>query len=408
MSRWWFVAAVAAVAGCGGPDPIGAWPAALVVRSAGTQTGLIGYPVNVPPAVRLLDADGKPISGAPITFTVTSGGGVVTGGVATTGSDGVATVGSWAIGAGNNTLRASIPAPFRVDPVAFSANGVGQSYKIDLLYISGPPTPRQQAVFDNAAARWQLLIYGDVPDIPGVSLPPGSCLGNEPAINQNIDDVLIFVTLDSIDGPGNILGGATPCFVRFTTYAPLIGAMVFDTADLAELDSLGAFDEVILHEMGHVLGFGTIWQPLNLLTGPASAGGTDPHFVGPQALAAFDRIGGGSYTAGLKVPVEDSGGPGTADAHWRERTFGNELMTGYLDVGANPLSVLTVASLGDEAYQVNYAAADPYTHAFHVAPLPGAPAAPPGGRRISLAHDILRVPIRIVDRRGKVIGVFHH
>jgi hypothetical protein len=406
MSRWVSLVAVVALAGCGGPDPLGAWPAALIVRSPGGQTGLIGFPVNASPAVRLVDADGKPIVGAPVTFTVTAGAGNVTGGVATTGSDGVATVGSWAIGAGSNTLRASIPAPFRVDPVFFNATGVGQSYQINLLYVSGPPSPRNQQVFNDAVARWQLMIYGDVPDIPNVSLPAGSCLGNEPPINMTIDDVLIFVTLDSIDGPGQILGASTPCYVRSVGFTPLIGAMVFDTADLAELDSLGLFDEVIVHEMGHVLGFGTIWQALNLLTGPASGGGTDPHFVGAQALAAFDRIGGGAYTGGLKVPVEDSGGPGTTDAHWRESTFGNELMTGYLNLGPNPLSVVTIASMGDEAYQVNLGAAEAYSRTFHTAPLPGAPTGPT--RRIALGNDILRVPIRTVDGRGRVTGVFRH
>jgi hypothetical protein len=29
------------------------------------------------------------------------------------------------------------------------------------------------------------------------------------------------------------------------------------------------------------------------------------------------------------VPVENSGGSGTRDAHWRESEFGNEVMTGY-------------------------------------------------------------------------------
>ena len=382
---------------------MGAWPAALVVRSPGIQTGLIGYPVNDRPAVRLLDAEGNPIQGAAVTFTVTGGGGSVTSSLATTGSDGVATVGNWTIGAGSNTLQASIPAPFRVAPVLFGATGVGQAYQISLLYIT-PPSASNQAAFDAAAARWQVMIFGDVPDLP-VPLAPGSCLGNEPAINQVVDDVLIFVTLDSIDGPGNILGASTPCYVRSAGLTPIIGAMVFDTADLADIDSLGLLEPVIVHEMGHVLGFGTIWTDLNLLAGAVSGGGTDPHFTGPKALAAFDRIGGSAYTGGLKVPVEDSGGPGTTDGHWRESVFGNELMTGFVSLGANPLSIVTVASMGDEGYVVNYSGADTYTHTFNVAPLPG-PGAAAGPRRIPLGNDILRVPIHTMDSSGRVTGVY--
>jgi hypothetical protein len=52
--------------------------------------------------------------------------------------------------------------------------------------------------------------------------------------------------------------------------------------------------------------------------------------------------------------------PGTSDAHWRESVFGNELMTGYANVGGMPFSAMTVGSLGDIGYLVNPFAADPY------------------------------------------------
>jgi hypothetical protein len=402
MSRWSPVALLALLTGCGGPDALDAWPAALVVRSPGAQTGLIGYPVNEAPAVRLLDVNGNPIQGAAVTFSVTAGGGSVTGAVATTGSDGVATVGGWIVEQGSNVVRASIPAPFRVDPVEFTATGVGQGFQIGLVYIT-TPSAANQAAFNAAATRWGQMVYGDVPDIP-ITLPAGSCLGNEPAISQTVDDLLIFVTLDSIDGPGNILGGATPCYIRNQGKFPIIGAMVFDTADLADLSSEGLLDDVIIHEMGHVLGFGSIWDLFNLLVGPAQAGGLDPHFIGAKALTAFDRVGGTAYTGGLKVPVENTGGPGTTDSHWRESSFGNELMTGFVNLGTNPLSIVTVASLGDMGYLVNYGAADTYVHAFTIAPLPAAPVAPV--RKISLGNDVLRVPIHTMDSHGRVTGVF--
>lgn len=375
MSRWWSFAVAAALVACKGPDALDAWPAALAARSPGGQTGLTGSPVNDPPAVRLVDADGNPIAGAKVTFTVTAGGGSLTGAVATTGGDGIATAGSWAITAGANAVTASIPAPFRVNPVSFTANGVAPAYQIALEYLT-PISAVRQAVFDSAAAHWQRLIYGDVPDINiSPPFPPDQCFAGQPAIGGLIDDVRIHVILDSIDGPGTILGSAGPCLIRLTGKLPLHGVMIFDTADVADLEQQGLFDEVILHEMGHVLGFGTLWQPtlLNLLAG---GGGSDPFFTGVQGRAAFDRIGGTAYTGGLKVPVENMGGQGTANVHWREPVFGNELMTGFLNGGvANPLSIVTVASMGDEAYLVNYAAADPYAHAFS-APPPPLPARP--------------------------------
>ena len=391
---------VAMLSGCGSSDALDAWPATLVGESTRSQLGLAGYPVNTPPAVQLLDADGKAIVGAEVTFTATGGGGSVTGGVATTGSNGVATVGGWSLANGTNQLTASIPAPFRVAPVTFAASGLSEAFQIDLRFLSAM-SPSRQAAFTNAAARWQEAIYGDIPDFT-VNIAAGQC---NPAVAQTIDDVIIFVVLDSIDGPGGILAGAGPCWIRNTDKLPLIGLMVFDTADVATLEQSGAFGEVVLHEMAHVLGFGTIWDPayLSLLVGAAEFGGTDPHFVGAQGLAAFDRIGGTAYTGGANVPVENMGGQGTADSHWRESVFGNELMTGYLNVGvANPLSVVTIASFGDEGYRANYAAADSYAHTFAAPPLRAAPA----GRVIALGDDVLRRPIYMVDPTGHITGVY--
>jgi hypothetical protein len=107
--------------------------------------------------------------------------------------------------------------------------------------------------------------------------------------------------------------------------------------------------------MGHVLGIGTIWQSRGLLSG---AGTSNPRFVGSQAVAAYNAIFGTSATG---VPVENTGGGGTRDSHWRESIFGNELMTGFLNGGSNPLSRVTVASLADLGYVVNLNAADNYT-----------------------------------------------
>jgi hypothetical protein len=55
------------------------------------------------------------------------------------------------------------------------------------------------------------------------------------------------------------------------------------------------------------------------------------------------------------------GGPATLYSHWRESTFNNELMTGFIQQGSNPLSVMSIRSLEDLNYTVNPAAADPYT-----------------------------------------------
>jgi hypothetical protein len=85
-----------------------------------------------------------------------------------------------------------------------------------------------------------------------------------------------------------------------------------------------------MHEMGHVLGIGTIWSSLGLLSG---AGGSNPMFTGAQATAAYNQIFG---TSASGVPVENSGGSGTRDAHWRESIFNTEQMKGWAN-GSMPL-----------------------------------------------------------------------
>src|SRR5436190_8289031 len=309
--------------GCSSANDLGAWPSQLLVRSPTSQTGLVGFAVNAAPSVELTDSKGDPIAGATITFAVTSGGGTLTGASAQTDKSGIATVGSWTLANGSGMVTASIPSVFHVAPVTFAATAVTSSYHIDLAFLK-PVSPSREAVFDSAAARWERIVYGDLSDIP-VNIPADLCFTGQPALNTTIDDLWIYVVLDSIDGPGNILGEAGPCLIRSSNKLALLGEMIFDTSDVAFLESNGVFDEVILHEMGHVVGFGVLWDvvPGNLLVGPASQGGTDPHFDGPLALAAFDNIGGTGYTGGAKVPVEAGGGPGTEDSHWRETAFHN-------------------------------------------------------------------------------------
>lgn len=211
----------------------------------------------------------------------------------------------------------------------------------DIVVRANGLTASQQQIFERAAARWEQVITGDLPNAVygGVA----------------VDDLLIDAQGAAIDGPGGVLGQAGPDAVRSGTILPYHGTMQFDSADLAAMEASGQLYEVILHEMGHVLGIGTIWQSLGLLSG---AGTTDPRFLGARATAEYNAIFG---TSGTSVPVEGlPSGPGSRDGHWRESVFGNELMTPYISGVGNPLSRVTAASLADLGYTVNLAAADFY------------------------------------------------
>jgi hypothetical protein len=379
--------------------PIGA-PETVTAFDGDNQTGLAGFAVNVAPAAIVRDAASAPVPNVQVDFAVATGGGSVTGATAITGVDGVARVGSWVLGAvaGPNTMTATVAS---LTPAVISATGATRQFNIEIRFQTTVTTAQQEA-FDSAEARWERLLYGELSDVqvnPG-SAPP-TCGGvTTPNLNEVIDDLVILVRLDSIDGPLNILGSAGPCLIRNSNSLPLLGGMRFDTADVATFLNSGLFDEIVMHEMGHVLGLGSVWELKGLLVGPSRTGGTDPHFVGPLAIAAFDASGGAGYVAGAKVPVENTGGPGTVDGHWRESVFETELMTGFLNLSANPLSVISVASMADLAYpNANNAAADAYTVANPLA-LRVAPAA-----RVPFGDDVHRGPIHMVDPSGRVVRV---
>ncbi|MEK6261511.1 MAG: leishmanolysin-related zinc metalloendopeptidase [Planctomycetota bacterium] len=226
-----------------------------------------------------------------------------------------------------------------------SAAAIQSAYKIEVRFLGGLNTAQKNA-FKAAADRWSKVIVGDVP-----SVIVGGVV---------IDDLLIEAQGVPIDGPGRILGQAGPTNLRpasagANAFLPAKGIMSFDTADLAQMQANGTLLDVITHEMGHVIGIGTIWNLKGLLTG---AGTVNPRFTGTNAKREFGILKG---TGPVVVPVENTGGAGTRDSHWRESVFKNELMSGFIAAPNNPISKLTVASLKDLGYVVNMNGAEPYT-----------------------------------------------
>jgi hypothetical protein len=274
-------------------------------------------------------------------------------------------------------------------------------FEIELVFFDHMYTPSQVATFVAAAARWSEVVTGDLEGLAVDLAANASCGRGEPAYAGTIDDVTVFVT-SFAEGPGGLLGYAGPCLLRASggdAGLPALGFMALDTLDLAALEANGSLSATIVHELGHVLGFGTLWEaapffdlldyvPEGVATSCRAASGfvVPPTFNGGEAVAGWRGLGGAG-----DVPVEDEGGAGTRCGHWDEGTFGNELMTGWLDVGAsNPLSGVTVGSLADLGYAVDATAADPYG-----LPAPGALARV---ERIDLAgREALARPVGAID-----------
>ncbi len=378
---------------------VAAVPTSIVPMPGDPFSGIRGNYLPNQPVFRLADDKGDPVAGIAVTFAA-SDGGAVGGAIRVSDFNGLVAPLAWRLGMtpGPQTLSATVEGLPTASVAGTATSPPAGAFQIDLRFVGTAPTPAQRAAFDLAAARWSELILGDLPDVQ--ITPQDGTFGACPAIFETIDDVVIFAELTSIDGVGGILGSAGPCAIRDIDdpgpgrALPVLGRMRFDVADLANLEANGTLRDVVLHEMGHVLGIGSLWSFFDLLVG---AGGTGPFFVGPRATAAhWGSLAPGATFAGEVVPVENAGGPGTRDGHWRESTYDNELMTGFNDA-QNFLSAITTASLADMGYIVDDALSDPFT--FGEALL-----------RFGITRGVeyrmvpFSEPIWVVDRRGRRVG----
>jgi hypothetical protein len=244
------------------------------------------------------------------------------------------------------------------------------------LSFSGAMTPIQQQTFIDAADFWNSVITG-------------YDLTSDENGQPTLHGLTISASLPEIDGLGGVLGSAGPQTIAYYDNDPLTpnptialnyattGLMQFDSADVADLVANNTFYSVVLHEMAHVLGIGTLWTYNN------NVNDTDyqlytvgsGQYTGPNALAHWQSEF--NQPSATFVPVELGGGPGTADGHWNENNFGagntgftsnltgmdfsNELMTGWAS-STFFISEVTLGGLDDLGYVVDYTKAGVVNH----------------------------------------------
>lgn len=213
-----------------------------------------------------------------------------------------------------------------------------------------------QAAFNQAAATWQSLIPAYLDGRQGLAVFTG---------------LTITASVTNIDGAGGILGSAGPLTGGYDNSGYLLattGQMQFDSSDISSLSS-PVFQSVILHEMAHVIGIGTLWT-FNGLYSNSAASVNDPNngqtvgqYTGANGLLGWQV----EYNpAATYVPVEKGGGSGTANGHWNEGDGGTgtgyvstitgqdsrfELMTGWLNPGST-IGEVTKGGLRDLGYDV--------------------------------------------------------
>lgn len=243
-------------------------------------------------------------------------------------------------------------------------------YTIDFEFDATVPGS-VQALFNAAADLWENVIVGDLPD---VRLANGIV----------VDDLLIQVSMADLGSSVIALAGFTdirignssaPANGNFSQSGlPYIGEMTINTT----FETAVGLANTITHEIGHVIGFGTLWQAgvgsfPDLVTG---IGTDDPVFVGSNAVREYNSI---FSTVGSSVPLYEvsSATPpaydGSYGSHWRDSVFNDypyygELMTSAYPVDGDAngavipslLSRVTVGALDDLGYVVNYRGAEAY------------------------------------------------
>ncbi len=107
---------------------------ATVTASAGSgQTEMVGLALPVRPAVLVKDRFGNPVGGVSVVFSVTGGGGQLSGGTASTNAQGIAAAGTWTLGnvVGPQTVTASLSGLL---PVTFGATALSRpSLRIEVV-----------------------------------------------------------------------------------------------------------------------------------------------------------------------------------------------------------------------------------------------------------------------------------
>lgn len=386
------VALIYSVLACGGDGATRprseSTPVVTQLRAASdtVQVAAVGTAANHVPSVLATAADGSPVKGALVRFEfMDASAGTVS---VATNAAGIASLPTWVLP--NEPRVARVEARYgSLSPVVFSADVRVRDYDLKIRIVGGDVGASGQRAIAAAEALVESIIFGDLPDEELDGLQPQCSVGGppNPTLTETVDDLLVLLRVRDIDGLGRSGGVASPCLIRDPGAQPIVSIVELDSAEWVS-SSESEQRNMVLHELIHALGFaqGLLTRTLpsgftrHCLELPSRAAPNqliqDTHFSCTNARQAFDRLGGISY-AGSKVPLENGGFiPGTTagslNNHWREISFGRELMSAFYQVGSAPLSLVTVAALEDLGYQVTYAAAEPFSFAIPIASRPGA------------------------------------
>ena len=196
----------------------------------------------------------------------------------------------------------------------------------------------------HSVARWEQVITADYPTSNASLTKCG--IEREVAV----DDLLIRFEWRARTGHigGSALHCSTVATPGFPAERPNAGIVWLNSThfDTQRVQDFMNVDHIVLHEIGHVLGIGTVWGDSGFVTQV----GTQLQFTGQNAVNAFNRTM--RQTTSTGVPLEPDG------AHWW-RTVTEELMTsGGNRSQKNKITEVSIGALHDLGYTVSYEQAD--------------------------------------------------
>jgi len=235
-------------------------------------------------------------------------------------------------------------------PSTFWSDSPSLKSEFDIQIVNLGNETYYDSAFENARQKWQTIIVGDKA-FGGIFRKDYlfSTIENDDSYII-IDDVIIgYDFFENIhrnfsksDDTAVVLGFGGPTFLR--NDLPIAGIMLFSRQELLKMKMADA-ELIIMHEMAHVLGFGTLPNEI--------CSQNCPNYACPVAQREYDNLNLDSF---LLLESEICG-------HWAESSFqtstSSELMTPYFEKDKyQPLTRVTAGALQDLGYEVNFYAAD--------------------------------------------------
>ncbi len=155
----------------------------------------------------------------------------------------------------------SPPNPYRIgEPLG---GDPATSYNIDLVFVDGHGfSASQMALFEEAAERWEAIITDDVRNSTYFIRNPwdsseedwwGKDAFGPVVVDDEVDDLRVFVASST---PDDFWGRARGVWHRGDNRLPLVAMVAISEAVLASRhERNGVLRSVMLHELGHALGF---------------------------------------------------------------------------------------------------------------------------------------------------------